>query len=75
MLACDPPLANPEDLAIPRCAANADKGRSLLSIDCIMASGSTHTSLEQVRLSRFIVYCASHESRYADELSRDSREG
>jgi predicted Rossmann-fold nucleotide-binding protein len=39
--------------------------RSLLSTS-IMASGSTHTSLEQVRLSRFIVYCASHESRYAE---------
>ena len=30
MLACDPPLANPEDLTIPRCAANADEAIAML---------------------------------------------
>jgi uncharacterized protein (TIGR00730 family) len=30
MLACDPPLANPEDLAIPRCAANADEAIAII---------------------------------------------
>jgi hypothetical protein len=30
MLAFDPPLANPEDMAIPRCAANADEAIALI---------------------------------------------
>jgi predicted Rossmann-fold nucleotide-binding protein len=30
MLSVDPPLANAEDLAIPRCAANADEAIALI---------------------------------------------
>jgi uncharacterized protein (TIGR00730 family) len=30
MLSCDPPLANPEDLTIPRCAANADEAIAMI---------------------------------------------
>ena len=30
MLACDPPLANPEDMTIPRCAANADEAIAII---------------------------------------------
>jgi hypothetical protein len=30
MLACDPPLVNPEDLTIPRCAAKADEAIAML---------------------------------------------
>jgi len=30
MLAVDPPLANPEDMTIPRCAANADEAIALI---------------------------------------------
>ena len=30
MLASDPPLANPEDMTIPRCAANADEAIAII---------------------------------------------
>jgi predicted Rossmann-fold nucleotide-binding protein len=30
MLSVDPPLANPEDMAIPRCVANADEAIALI---------------------------------------------
>jgi hypothetical protein len=30
MLSFEPPLANPEDMTIPRCAANADEAISLV---------------------------------------------
>jgi hypothetical protein len=30
MLAGDPPLANPEDMTIPRCVANADEAIALI---------------------------------------------
>jgi uncharacterized protein (TIGR00730 family) len=30
MLSCDPPLANPEDMTIPRCAANADEAIAMI---------------------------------------------
>jgi predicted Rossmann-fold nucleotide-binding protein len=30
MLAFDPPLANPEDMTIPRCAANADEAIAII---------------------------------------------
>jgi hypothetical protein len=30
MLAVDPPLANPEDMAIPRCVAKADEAIAII---------------------------------------------
>jgi hypothetical protein len=30
MLSADPPLANPEDMTIPRCAANADEAIAII---------------------------------------------
>jgi hypothetical protein len=30
MLASDPPLANPEDMTIPRCALNADEAIAII---------------------------------------------